>query len=205
MTQTAVLEDLEFLETTVLPSDEQQTSQEPPKRRRGRPPGSKNRSTVEGDAVSTDGIGTQRRGRRPSNPVAILQREANALQAQLTAMLLLVGGATSMALPVTGTTILVRAEQGSAAIMEAAQANPRIAAALLRILHVSAYGPLVMWGAGIGTAVLLDFGILKPDTPPAQMMLGQDVLPKFQVVDTSPNGHAAGSQQPSSATENAHA
>jgi hypothetical protein len=180
---------LELLETTVLPNEERPT--ELPKRRKYQ---RKNRDTVEDETRSLDTPGDPPKRRyvpRAKQPEKIVEREAEAYEAQLAALFLLVGGATSMLLPVTGTTMVVRASQGASAIVEAAKANPRIAAALIAMLKVGHYGPLVMFGMTMLTAVAVDIGALPPLSPPAQMMI-KDVVDRFQVqTPVESNGYAA--------------
>lgn len=186
--ETEELDPLELVETS-LPLDVEQQTELPKRRRYQR----KNRPDSPEDAQpSSDGAQPRRRYvPRAKQPDKIVEREAEAYEAQLAALFLFVGGATSMLLPVTGTTMVLRATQGASAVVEAAKANPRIAAALIALLKVGHYGPLVAFGATMLTAVAVDVGIVPPASPPAQAMLA-DVISRFQTEPaTSPNGHAA--------------
>lgn len=87
--------------------------------------------------------------------------------------------------------MVLRATQGASAVVEAAKANPRIAAALIAMLKVGHYGPLMVFGATLLTAVAVDVGVIPPASPPAQTMLN-DVLSRFAVeTPAESNGHAA--------------
>ena len=190
-TETDPLEGLELLETSLpLPDVDQPTDQ--PKRRRYQ---RKNRPEDQED-VGRSSAAEPLNKRRPyvpraKRPEAVVEREAEAYEAQLAALFLFVGGATSMVLPVTGTTMVVRATQGASAVVEAAKANPKIAAALISLLKVGHYGPLVAFGATILTAVAVDVGVMPPASPPAQTMIG-DVISRFAVeTPAESNGHAA--------------
>jgi hypothetical protein len=181
---------LELVETNQPLADEQPT--EPPRRRRYQ---RKNRQESPEDEQRSSGDAAQPARRRyvprAKQPDKIVEREAEAYEAQLAALFLFVGGATSMLLPVTGTTMVLRATQGASAVVEAAKANPRIAAALIALLKVGHYGPLVAFGATLLTAVAVDVGVMPPASPPAQTMLN-DVLSRFQTeAPVSPNGYAA--------------
>lgn len=189
--ETDPLEGLELLETSLpLPDVEQPTDQ--PKRRRYQ----RKSNPEDREDVGRSSGAEQPNKRRPYVPRAkqpdkIVEREAEAYEAQLAALFLFVGGATSMVLPVTGTTMVVRATQGASAVVEAAKANPKIAAALIALLKVGHYGPLVAFGATVLTAVAIDLGVMPPASPPAQTMLG-DVISRFQVeTPAASNGHAA--------------
>jgi len=186
--ETDPLDLLELVETSQPLADEQPTDQ--PKRRRYQ---RKTHPEDQGDGERSSGAEQPRRRYVPraKQPDKIVEREAEAYEAQLAALFLFVGGATSMVLPVTGTTMVVRATQGASAVVEAAKANPKIAAALIALLKVGHYGPLVAFGATVLTAVAIDLGVMPPASPPAQTMLG-DVISRFQVeTPAASNGHAA--------------
>ena len=182
--------DLLDLVTTNQPLDVEHPTSPPRRRKYQRKNQDNSPEGVTGS--SDDGQPKPRRRYVPrSAPEKVVEREAEALEAQLAAMFLLVGGTASMLLPVTGTTMVLRASQGAAAVVEAAKANPRIAAALLALLKVGHYGPLVMFGATMLTAVAVDLGAVPPGSPPAQMIL-KDVMDRFQVqTPTEQNGYAA--------------
>jgi hypothetical protein len=183
-------EPLQLLETAIpLPDDDQPT--EAPKRRRYQ---RKSRDTAEDATRSSEGTASPpKRPRyvpRAQRPDKVLEREQESIEAMLTVMFVMSGTPLSFILPVTGTTMQMRAEQGAHALIEAGKANPRIAAIILTMVKGGHYGPLVMFGMTMLTAVAVDVGVVPPTSMPAQMMI-KDVIEKFGVVPAAPsNGHA---------------
>ncbi len=184
------LDQLELLETS-LPLPDVETPTEPPKRRKYQ---RRNRAEVEEGTSSSEGTASPpKRPRyvpRAQRPDKVLEREQESIEAMLTVMFVMSGTPLSFILPVTGTTMQMRAEQGAHALIEAGKANPRIAAIILTLVKGGHYGPLVMFGMTMLTAVAVDVGVVPPLSAPAQMMI-KDVIEKFGVVPAAPsNGHA---------------
>lgn len=152
--------DLELLETAVLPSDEPETTPEPPRRRRGRPP--KNRDAASPDAHSTDASDSPRKSRQPrSTSNAAIARAFNERIESIEAMLtggfgLAGGGIVTVGMICTGTTMSVRSQQGAQAVISAARVNPTLMRILVRMTDANAWTPLAAFAGALMVAALVD-------------------------------------------------
>ena len=186
---------LELLETTLPLPDVEQPTERPKRRKWTRRP----KSDDPEDATSSSGATASPPRRkyvpRAQRPDKVLEREEESIEAMLTAMFIMSGTPLSFIAPVTGTTMQLRAQQGAHALIEAGKANPRIAAIILAMVKGGHYGPLVMFGMTMLTAVAVDIGAVPPLSAPAQLLI-KDVIDRFPVAQPAPaaasNGYAPG-------------
>lgn len=202
-------EGLELLMTSdPLPSEDSLQQQEPPKRRRGRP---RKIDAASDDEPSTDGSAKPRRTytRRSGDPCKQVALAEEQIETLLAGGYMLLGGAVAMVLPVTGMTIAIRSQAGAQAVLTAAKSNPTLASWLLKAMKTSAWAPLVIWSAGVGVAALVDVGMMPPQNPMVQRVLGEDVLPaiyatmQMQAAQQQAAQQQAASQSPNGQVPNA--
>lgn len=136
---------------------EPEPGEDPPRRRRGRPLGSRNRTPTDGEAPAP------RRG-RPSGSA----KERDLATALANPMVKL-GAAVAFALPTTGAVVCQRAEVTSTALVKYAADKPRMLAALQKVSMVGPGSDIIETVAMCIIAAQLDRGAMDPSHPIARL------------------------------------